>query len=153
MSDFEEKGVVKKYSNGEITIVWKREACIHATHCFAELPEVFDPAERPWINASGASTDRIIKQVERCPTDALTYYYNNKKESEPIKPENMKEEVASSAEIEIIHNGPAILKSKKIIIERNGEKTEKEGMVAICRCGQSENKPYCDGTHYSAKFE
>jgi uncharacterized Fe-S cluster protein YjdI len=64
---------VKEYSNGELTIVWKPGLCQHAAFCGSELPSVFKPRERPWIDFEGAATERIIKQVERCPSGALSY--------------------------------------------------------------------------------
>jgi len=69
-----------KYSNGEITVVWQPDLCDHYSYCFLELPEVFDPFKTQWIDPNGASTERIIEQVKRCPTDALTFFYNEKKE-------------------------------------------------------------------------
>ena len=65
-----------KYSNGEVTIVWKPDICIHSAKCFKGLPEVFDPKKRPWINAEGATTERIIEQVKICPSGALSYFMN-----------------------------------------------------------------------------
>jgi uncharacterized Fe-S cluster protein YjdI len=71
----------REYSNGEITIVWRSSLCICATSCYVDLPEVFDPEKRPWINPHGASTERIIAQIERCPSGALSYRWN-KEDSE-----------------------------------------------------------------------
>jgi uncharacterized Fe-S cluster protein YjdI len=68
---------MKKYTNGEITVVWNPLLCTHATYCWKCLPEVFDPQCRPWVNMDGASTERIVKQVEKCPSKALSYYCNN----------------------------------------------------------------------------
>ena len=67
----------KEYTNGEVTIVWQAEKCIHSANCVKGLPEVFDPKQRPWISPDGAATERIIAQVDRCPSGALTYYVNN----------------------------------------------------------------------------
>ncbi|MDR2684142.1 MAG: (4Fe-4S)-binding protein [Prevotellaceae bacterium] len=69
---------IKYYSNGEVTIVWKPELCRHAAFCGQELPEVFKPKERPWIEPFGAPTERIILQVKRCPSGALSYFKNSK---------------------------------------------------------------------------
>lgn len=66
-----------KYTNGEITIVWKPEICIHSTLCWKGLKEVFNPLKRPWIEPNGATTDRIIEQVRKCPSGALSYYMND----------------------------------------------------------------------------
>ena len=72
-----ERKITRKYSNGEVTIVWKPVVCIHSAICFKGLPEVFDPRVRPWINAEGASTQQIIDQVKKCPSGALTYEINS----------------------------------------------------------------------------
>jgi uncharacterized Fe-S cluster protein YjdI len=69
--------VAHEYTNGEITIVWRPWLCTRSTECFVGLPEVFAPEKRPWVNPHGASTERIIAQIERCPTGALSYRWNN----------------------------------------------------------------------------
>lgn len=69
----------KKYSNGDITVVWKPEVCIHSRVCWTQLLEVFDPRKRPWVNMEGADSERIIEQVSKCPSGALSFYRNNEK--------------------------------------------------------------------------
>lgn len=66
-----------KYSNGEVTVVWKPDLCIHSGNCARGLPEVFKPKEKPWINPEGSTTEKIIEQVKKCPGGALTYILNN----------------------------------------------------------------------------
>lgn len=68
--------IVKKYTNGEITIVWKPKLCTFATHCYKLSPKVFKPKERPWIQPENETTDQIIATIEKCPSGALTYFYN-----------------------------------------------------------------------------
>ena len=70
--------LIREYSNGEITIVWRPALCTHVTFCFCELPEVFDPEKRPWVNPHGASTERIIAQIDVCPSGALAYRWNDR---------------------------------------------------------------------------
>jgi len=65
-----------KYSNGEVTIVWKPEICIHSGNCARGLPDVFKPSERPWINAESTTTEKIIGQVRKCPSGALSFFMN-----------------------------------------------------------------------------
>ena len=43
---------------------------------FYKLLERIDPRERPWIKMDGASTERIIDQVKKCPSGALSYFMN-----------------------------------------------------------------------------
>ncbi len=70
-------GETKTYTNGEVTVIWKPDDCIHSRICWKGLIEVFNPKERPWIKMDGASTQRIIEQVKQCPSGALSYYMNN----------------------------------------------------------------------------
>ena len=140
--------ITKKYSNGEVTIVWKPATCIHSTICWKRatgLPEVFNPMERPWIKPEGASTERIIEQVKKCPSGALTFYLNNEV--------NTVQEVATDVKVEAMPNGPLMVYSNIIVKRANGEEENKSKVTAFCRCGQSNNKPYCDGSHIAAGFE
>jgi uncharacterized Fe-S cluster protein YjdI len=66
----------KKYSNGEITVIWKPGLCQHSTNCWKGLINVFDPRKKPWINMDGANSERIIEQVKKCPSGALSYLAN-----------------------------------------------------------------------------
>lgn len=63
---------MKEYTNGEITVVWKPEVCVHSGVCFRGLPQVFDPRRRPWIDPLAAPGTAIVEQVERCPSGALS---------------------------------------------------------------------------------
>ena len=70
------KDITKEYTNGEITIVWKPAICAHSTICWkgeSGLSEVFDPEKRPWIDPEGASSERIMAQIDKCPSGALSY--------------------------------------------------------------------------------
>jgi uncharacterized Fe-S cluster protein YjdI len=71
------EGIVKRYSNGEVTVVWKPALCIHSTNCFAGLPAVFDPRRRPWVNINGASSGTIVALVRKCPSGALSIFRND----------------------------------------------------------------------------
>jgi uncharacterized Fe-S cluster protein YjdI len=75
------RDITKKYSNGEVTIVWKPSDCIHSGNCFRGLKEVFDPHSRPWITPEKASTEKIIAQIEKCPSGALSFYRNQSLEN------------------------------------------------------------------------
>jgi uncharacterized Fe-S cluster protein YjdI len=67
---------VFKYSNGEVTIVWKPDLCIHSGNCVRGLPQVFRPKEKPWIAPQKATTEQIMAQVKKCPSGALSYFMN-----------------------------------------------------------------------------
>lgn len=64
------------YSNGEITVIWRPELCQHAGICVKLLPQVYNPAERPWVKVGNASTEELVEQIKSCPSDALSYLVN-----------------------------------------------------------------------------
>ena len=66
------KEVIKRYTNGEITVVWQPSLCIHSAICFHGLPGVFDPRRRPWVVLDGHTADAIVTQVDECPSGALS---------------------------------------------------------------------------------
>jgi uncharacterized protein len=62
----------KEYVKDDISIIWKPEKCIHAGICVKTLPDVYNPKEKPWIKPEFASASKIINQVAKCPSGALT---------------------------------------------------------------------------------
>ncbi len=64
--------MTKRYTNGEITILWQPALCQHTGICFRGLPEVFDPRRHPWVVPGAAATAEIVAQVARCPSGALS---------------------------------------------------------------------------------
>jgi hypothetical protein len=68
----------KEYSNGDVTILWKPEKCIHSGICVKTLPSVYNPKERPWIKPENASSEELIKQVSKCPSGALSIKQDSK---------------------------------------------------------------------------
>ena len=66
----------KNYSNGEVTIVWNPDICIHSGICVRGLPNVFQPKDKPWIKIDQASTEELVSQVKKCPSGALSYFMN-----------------------------------------------------------------------------
>jgi putative redox protein len=59
------------YSGENVTVVWRPDYCQHSARCWTQLSTVFNPNERRWISPDGASADRVIEQVGRCPSGAL----------------------------------------------------------------------------------
>lgn len=149
----------RKYSNKEITVHWKPAKCIHATTCYRELREVFDPRKRPWVNMEGSSTNKIIDIVRRCPTDALTYEWNEKGKVSDKPPESalaiadkLKTAENHPAEIRIMNDGPYVVEGDFTIIGSDGQELKRMLMTSFCRCGASEEMPFCDGSHRIEDF-
>ena len=139
-----------KYTNGEVTVVWKPDTCIHSRICWTELREVFDPTKRPWINMQGSNTEKIIEQVRKCPSGALSYFMNT--EAAAQQPDIVSE-AAEIMNIQIKPNGPILINTDCHITHSDGKTEIKKGVTALCRCGASANKPYCDGTHRTIDFK
>lgn len=134
------------YSNGEVTIVWKSELCIHSKNCWKGLEEVFRPGERPWIKPDGASTERIVDQVSKCPSGALSIR-RNAEEHRATEP------APNSLTVQVSPNGPLLVKDRCVITHADGRTEIREQATALCRCGASANKPYCDGSHRKIDFQ
>ncbi len=141
----------KKYTNGEITVFWQPKKCIHATTCYRELIEVFNPRKRPWVNMNGASTEEIVRVVKLCPTQALPFKYNN-----DIRDEEQKEKTAegaeTGAEVRVMEDGPLVVKGNFVIYDTDGKELKHLKLTSLCRCGSSHDLPYCDGTHRKIGF-
>jgi len=137
------KEIKKEYSNGELTIVWKPKTCIHAAECVKALPHVYNPNKKPWIAIENATTEELKSQIMKCPSGALSYYMND---------EENKESESLETKVEVLENGPLLVYGTLNITDKEGNKETKNKTTAFCRCGQSNNKPYCDGTHVSSNF-
>jgi uncharacterized Fe-S cluster protein YjdI len=137
--------ITKKYSNGEVTIVWKPKECIHSGICFRGLNDVFDPRKRPWITPENSTTEKIIDQVKKCPSGALSYYLNRDTD-ETVK-------VDAETIVETMPNGPLMVYGNVSVKDSTGTITRKSNATAFCRCGASDNKPYCDGSHKKIGFQ
>ena len=138
------KEIIKEYSNGDLTVIWKPNKCIHAGECVKRLPNVYNPNERPWIKAENASTEELKKQIQACPSGALSY---------KIEGNGTKEESILETKVEVLKDGPLLVYGTLHITKPNGESDKKNKTTAFCRCGASSNKPYCDGAHLKADFK
>ena len=136
---------IKRYSNGEVTIVWKSDLCIHSGNCVKGLPRVFDSRANPWITPEGATTDQIIEQVKKCPSGALSFEMNDGSKEEETNIEIIK--------IKVTPNGPLMVSGDIEVTLKDGTTEKRSKMTAFCRCGGSGNKPFCDGTHKKIDFQ
>lgn len=138
---------VIEYSSDEITVIWKPDLCIHSAECVKGLPHVFRPKDRPWIQIEKASTEEIIETVDKCPSGALSYRSEKAEETEEVKEETGRIRIKASK------NGPFIVNGDLEIEDRDGNVRACPGKTtALCRCGASRNKPFCDGSHTGVKF-
>jgi len=135
------KEIIKHYANDELTVVWQPSKCIHSKICFHGLPAVFNPQNRPWVTIEGSSNEDIIAQVSKCPSGALSIEGKSEAKAE------------NCTKVTVTKGGPLLVEGILTVTLPNGEVTEKKGMTALCRCGASSNKPYCDGSHAKIEFD
>ena len=128
----------RTYAGREIEITFDASRCIHKRNCFLKLPEVFDPARRPWVDPDAAPAEEIAAMVRTCPSGALSYRRTDGGAGEAAPGINR---------AEIWENGPLRLHGRFVV---DGEEVTR---VTLCRCGASENKPFCDHAHVKAGFE
>jgi CDGSH-type Zn-finger protein len=136
----------KDYVGKEITIHDNRRICSHAAECVNNLSSVFKLNSRPWINPDSARTEEIIETIRKCPSGALSYSiddieYRDQNERRPI--------------VTVSKDGPYLITGGIDLIGDNiqwAEGASKEHYT-LCRCGASNNKPFCDGMHTTVNFK
>jgi uncharacterized Fe-S cluster protein YjdI len=157
----------RKYSNDEITVFWKPSACVHASYCYRELIEVFDPSRRPWVDMKGSTTARIIETVDLCPTEALAWKWNDEEKNNAVghehpnhvkfrRPELMEKVPDTIPEnpvsVKVMPDGPIVIKGNFTLDYSGNSKEVRESIISICRCGASDHQPFCDGRHRKTGF-
>lgn len=134
----------RKYQKEDLTIVWKPNICAHSGNCVRSLPGVFKPREKPWIQPEHASTDELKAAIDKCPSGALSYQVAA---TAPLLAQD------GEVTIDVMPNGPVIVTGNCLVKTSSGEERPASGRVALCRCGHSSRKPYCDGSHRGAGFQ
>jgi uncharacterized Fe-S cluster protein YjdI len=137
------RGPSQTYANEAIEVQWEPRLCIHTQNCVRSLGEVFDAEARPWIRVDAADAERIAETVLTCPTGALHF---RRLDGGP------QEEPAVDTTIDPRPNGPLFLRGRIRIVDDAGATIREDTRVALCRCGASRNKPFCDGSHRKIGF-
>lgn len=132
------------YEGDGITVYDDRSVCSHAGNCTNNLPAVWKLKEEPWIDAGAESAERVATVVKLCPSGALTYALGD--DTEPVE-----EELAVT--IRAAKNGPYQVRGGVQVTGADGSGYEPRNRQTLCRCGQSKNKPFCDGSHWDAGFK
>jgi CDGSH-type Zn-finger protein/uncharacterized Fe-S cluster protein YjdI len=132
-----------EFESGDLRVTWSKQRCIHAAECVRGLPGVFMPGRRPWITPADAPADRIAAIVMRCPTGALHFQRRDGGAPEPVPEQNT---------IVPSRDGPLFLRGDLEVTGPGGTVLLRDTRVALCRCGRSRNKPFCDNSHWSIAF-
>jgi len=134
---------IRTYESDELIVEYDAKRCIHAAECVHGLPSVFDPESRPWISPQQGDSADLMQVIERCPTGALQYRRKDEQPGE-VAPETNSVRVSAG--------GPVYLRGDLRITLPDGE-VLRETRAALCRCGQSGDKPFCDNSHIEAGFD
>jgi CDGSH-type Zn-finger protein/uncharacterized Fe-S cluster protein YjdI len=126
-----------------IVVRYDAARCIHAAECVKRQPGVFDPKRRPWIDPDAGDPDEIAAAIAHCPTGALHFERLDEGAAETVVPETT---------VVVQADGPLYVQGDLRIADQPDEQDMAEVRAAFCRCGASENKPYCDGRHAKIEF-
>ncbi len=135
---------VREYAGKDVVVRYDVKRCIHAAECVNGLPKVFDPDRRPWVDPDAAAADPIVEVIMRCPTGALHFQRKDGGAAEPVPDLNL---------ITVSVDGPLYARGMLQVVNNDGTLKLEDSRVALCRCGASENKPFCDGRHSEAGFK
>ncbi|HVM10641.1 MAG TPA: (4Fe-4S)-binding protein [Acidimicrobiales bacterium] len=130
------KGPTRVYERDGMRVVWDATLCTHAAACIRALPQVFNPAARPWVDVDAAAPEEIAAAVRSCPTGALTLG----DEVAPAGP-------SAAVVVELRPNGPMYVRGDVEIVDPRQGTVARGTRFALCRCGLSQNKPFCDNSH------
>ncbi len=133
----------REYRSDDINVTFDAERCIHSKECIHGLPEVFDVEKRPWIQPDRSEPDTVAEVVMQCPTGALQFARKDGGEKEPVPEENT---------VTVAKDGPLYVRGDVEIQEHDGGAFLEDTRIALCRCGESRNKPFCDNSHKNSGF-
>lgn len=137
MSD---KDPVHPFPGEAITVNWDGRLCIHVAECGRADNALFEGGRKPWCQPDLVTLDEAVEVVHRCPTGALSYQRADG-QTEPVPSENR---------VAIANNGPLYVTGDLDVDGAAPDMAGVKSRVALCRCGLSKNKPFCDNSHEGA---
>jgi CDGSH-type Zn-finger protein/uncharacterized Fe-S cluster protein YjdI len=134
---------IHDFPGSEIDVHWDGRLCIHVGECGYAANSLFDGERDPWCVPDEVSREEVREVCERCPSGALTYT-DKSGESEQAPAENT---------ATVVYNGPLYLTGDLDIADAAEDMPGTRFRAALCRCGASGNKPFCDNSHLKAGFQ
>ena len=132
------------YPGKNAAVSWKGDLCIHIGECGRAKGDLFVGGRKPWCEPDLAPDDEVKEVVLRCPTGALSYDYADGSRAEQAAADNT---------IQVSYNGPLFVRGDLDIAEAPQDVPGLQFRAALCRCGKSKNKPFCDNSHEAADFK
>jgi CDGSH-type Zn-finger protein/truncated hemoglobin YjbI len=138
------------YSGQQATLFDNRGLCAHSGFCTDRLNGVFHAGSEPFVTPSGARFDEILHAVRRCPSGALGIGMEQSRDealTDPVRPPR----------VEVSKDGPYRVSGSIRLFDENGAPALRPDGASLehyslCRCGASQNKPFCSGMHWTAGF-
>jgi len=142
-SNILEKEIIQRYDGKQINIIFNRSICAGAGTCVRNYPNIYKNASENWIFPDEDSLEVAIKSVEQCPSGALSYEIKGQSVQEKYK----------GIKMSVVPRGPLNIKGKVSLDASKWSTNANKEKYSLCRCGASDNKPFCDYTHASLKDE
>lgn len=136
------KPPARKYKRDEIIVTYQPRRCTHVGECLRRAPNVFNTWEQPWVQVENGTVEEIVDAVERCPTGALHYERADGGAQEQPRATNV---------VFVARNGPYYVRGDLEIVMPDGSVLN-ETRAALCRCGASQRRPFCDNAHREIQF-
>ena len=133
-----------RYDGEAIDVVWDGNLCIHVGECGRAANELFVGGRKPWCKPDLVGIDQVIDVVQRCPTGALSIERKDGGSDQEVP--------ADRNVVHVANNGPLYIQGDLDVDGADESQPALAHRAALCRCGASANKPFCDGAHEKAGF-
>ena len=141
------------YVGQQLTILDNRGICQHSGYCSDRLATVFRVGQEPFVAPSGGRMDEIIRAVRDCPSGALRYAIDGVEARAEVDHHDRR-----APTIEVSKDGPYRITGGLPLTDGEGKHEHRNAGAsrehyALCRCGHSQNKPFCSGMHWYVDFK
>jgi CDGSH-type Zn-finger protein/truncated hemoglobin YjbI/ferredoxin len=139
-----------RYHGIGVEIADNRGTCAHSGFCTDRIPTVFRTDTDPFVAPAGGRLDKILRAARDCPSGALSA---TTEAGDPVGRSDSERKPA----IEVSKNGPYRVAGGVELLDHDGRpEARNDGAslehYSLCRCGKSQNKPFCTGMHWYADF-
>lgn len=135
---------ISSFDGKKVSVTWDSRLCIHVAECGRASGDLFVGGRKPWCSPDLVELTDVTEVVERCPSGAIVCRSADGSVNETADAENT---------VTVAVNGPLFVRGDLDIANAPDDMPGVQYRAALCRCGQSKNKPFCDNSHLEAKFE
>ncbi len=134
---------IYQFPGEEVDVSWDDRLCIHIGECGQASGDLFMGGRQPWCQPDLVASDHVADVCERCPSGALAYKYKASDKAELSDKQNT---------VQVVYNGPYYVRGELSVDDAPADMLGVKFRAALCRCGQSKNKPFCDNSHEKINF-